>query len=240
MSAHAEAIRPPTGRYLYAGMAMAMLATVLVGFAPTFYLRAAFAAPPSTALVQLHGILFSAWIILFLTQTVLIARGRTAVHRRLGIGGAILAMALLPVGVITAVTAARLGRGLPGIDPLRFLAIPLTTICVFAATVGTAIHFRRRSDCHKRLMLVATIGIMTPAIVRLLLHTGLGTSAPPLAFVLTDLVFVPCLLVDKVRYGRIHPALLWGIGLLLLSQIGRVLVMRTDAWMAVATWLTRL
>ena len=60
-----------------------------------------------------------------------------------------------------------------------------------------------------------------------------------LGLLLTDLFFVPCLIVDKLRYGRIHPAFLWGIGLLMLSQIGRLLVMRTDAWLSIATWLIR-
>ena len=239
MSAHADAIRLTSDRTFYRGMAIAMLLTVFVGFAPTFYLRSAFGEAPSTPLVQLHGILFSTWMLLFLTQTVLVAQGKTAMHRRLGIAGAMLAFALLLVGVMTALTAAKLGHGPPDIDPVRFLAIPLTTILVFATTVASAIHFRRRSDFHKRLMLVATIGILTPAIARMLMQLGLGASAPPLGFVLTDLFFVPCLIVDKVRYGRIHPAFLWGFGLLMLSQVGRVLILRTDAWLAVATWLTR-
>lgn len=216
-----------------------MVITVFVGFAPTFYLRAGFGSPPSTPLLQLHGILFSAWMLLFLTQTLLIANGSTALHRRLGFGGAMLAVTLLVVGVMTAITAAKLGRGPPGVDPMRFLAIPLTAILVFATTVGAALYFRRRSEFHKRLMLVATIGILTPAIARMLMQWGLGASAPPLGFVLTDVFFVPCLIVDKLRYGRIHPAFLWGIGLLMLSQVGRVLIMRTDTWMAIAQWLTR-
>ena len=239
MSAHAEAVRRASDRPFYASMAVAMLLTVLVGFAPTFYLRSAFGTAPSTPLVQLHGILFSAWMLLFLTQTVLVAQGKTAVHRRLGVGGAMLTVALLVVGVMTAIAAAKRGIAPGGADPLRFLAIPLTTISVFAATVGAAIHLRRRSEFHKRLMLVATIGIMTPAIVRMLMHSGMGASAPPVGFVLTDLFFVPCLIVDRLRYGKIHPAFLWGIGALIVSQVGRVVVMRTDAWMAIANWLTR-
>ncbi len=239
MSAHAESIRLPSDRYFHAGMATAMVITVFVGFAPTFYLRAGFGSPPSTPLLQLHGILFSAWMLLFLTQTLLIANGNAALHRRLGVGGAMLAVTLLVVGVMTAITAAKLEHGPPGIDPVRFLAIPLTTIVVFAATVGAALYLRRRSEFHKRLMLVATIGIMTPAIARMLMQWDLGASAPPLGFVLTDLFFVPCLIVDKLRYGRIHPAFIWGIGLLMLSQIGRVLIMRTDTWMTIAQWLTR-
>jgi len=239
VSVDAGSVRLPSDRYFHAGMALVMLLTVFVGFAPTFYLRPAFGGPPATPLVHLHGILFSAWMLLFLTQTLLIAHGNKALHRRLGIVGAMLALALLVVGVMTAVTAARIGHAPPGVDAVRFLAIPLTTILVFAATVGTAIHLRRRSDFHKRLMLVATIGILTPAIARMLLHSGFGAAAPPLGLLLTDLFFVPCLIVDKLRYGRIHPAFLWGIGLLMLSQIGRLLVMRTDAWLSIATWLIR-
>jgi len=37
----------------------------------------------------------------------------------------------------------------------------------------------------------------------------------------------------------VHPAYWWGGGLLLGSQIGRLALSGTSAWLAFATWLTR-
>ncbi|HMM68137.1 MAG TPA: hypothetical protein PKC03_14460, partial [Dokdonella sp.] len=176
------------------------------------------------------------WMLLLLAQTVLVATGRTAVHRRLGMAGAVLAVALFVVGAMTAIAAARRGQAFQGVDPLPFLAIPLATILVFIGTVATALWFRRRSDIHKRLMLIATIGALTPAIARMNIELG-PWHGPPLALFLTDLFVLPCLINDRLRIGRIHPAYLWGAGILLFSQIGRLLVMRTDAWLVFAAWL---
>ena len=41
-----------------------------------------------------------------------------------------------------------------------------------------------------------------------------------------------------IAHGRIHPAFLWGGVLLMLSLRVRFAVGRTDAWLAVAGWLT--
>ena len=237
MSTLAMSVRSRSDRLFHVGMAVAMLATVFAGFAPTFYLRSAHTSVPLTPLVQLHGTLFSAWMLLLLTQALLVANGRIGVHRRLGIAGAILALALFVVGVMTAIAAVSRGQPIKGIEPLPFLAIPLATILVFVCTVAAALWFRRRSDVHKRLMLIATIGALTPAIARMDIALG-PLHGPPLALFLTDLFVIPCLINDRLRIGRIHPAYVWGAGALLFSQIARLLIMRTDTWLSIATWLT--
>lgn len=44
---------------------------------------------------------------------------------------------------------------------------------------------------------------------------------------------------DRSAHGRIHPALLWGGGLLMLSLPTRFAFSQTDAWLAIARWLIR-
>jgi hypothetical protein len=237
LSAPAVSLRSRSDRLFHVGMASAMLVTVFIGFAPTFYLRSAQSGMLLTPLLQLHGLLFSAWMLLLLTQTVLIAGGHAGAHRRLGMVGAVLALALFIIGAMTAIAAARRGQAFQGVDPLPFLAIPLATILVFVGTVAAALWFRGRSDVHKRLMLIATIGVLTPAIARMNIELG-PLHGPPLALFLTDVFVLPCLLNDWRRLGRLHPATLWGAGILLVSQIARLLIMRTGAWLSIATWLT--
>src|ERR1700682_958818 len=91
----------PLGAYdrvFYGGMAIAMALTVLAGVAPTYYLRffgdgprATVSGGPFTSLVHVHGALFTGWVVLFIVQTALVATHRVAVHRRLGVAGAVLA-----------------------------------------------------------------------------------------------------------------------------------------------------
>jgi len=47
-------------------------------------------------------------------------------------------------------------------------------IMVFGALVGAAIVLRRQSDSHKRLMLLATISLLTAAVGRFLRQLGMG------------------------------------------------------------------
>ena len=61
-------------RLFFSTMAIAAAVTVFVGFAPSYYLRPS-TLPPLAPLVQLHGIVFTSWFLLFATQTRLLPRG---------------------------------------------------------------------------------------------------------------------------------------------------------------------
>ena len=67
-------------------------------------------------------------------QTRLIAGRRTPLHRRLGVVGGLLAVAMLIVGTMAAIASARRGFTPPGgPPPLTFLIIPLGDLLVFAS-----------------------------------------------------------------------------------------------------------
>jgi hypothetical protein len=68
-------------------MALLMLVTVFVGFAPSYYLAGLFRAALASPIIHVHGALFSCWILLRVTQTSLVSAGRGDVHRRLGMAG---------------------------------------------------------------------------------------------------------------------------------------------------------
>jgi hypothetical protein len=221
-------------RVFYTGMACVLLAIVFAGFAPTYFLKGYFGAPPLTPLVHLHGALYTAWTVLFLMQAVLVAGHRTDIHRRTGAVGALLALAMLPVGVLTAVRAAANGLAPPGLDPLVFLVVPLGAVVVFAVLIGAALLARSTPETHKRLMLLATISLMTPAIARL----GFVGPKPLLALGLTNALIVVPIAYDLVVRRRLHRAYLWG-GLFIVLSEARLLLGRTDAWRAFAQWLTQ-
>ena len=73
--------------------------------------------------------------------------------------------------------------------------------------VGAALYLRQQSQTHKRLMLLATLALLTPAIARL---PGIAAAGPPAFWGLTDLFIVACFVYDRVTSGRIHPAFKWG------------------------------
>ena len=95
-------IRRRRERWFYVAMSIAVVVTVFAGFAPTFFLRPYYTSAPLMPLLKVHGVVFTSWIALFLAQTLLIARHRVDVHRRLGIVGGVIAVLMVatPSGTI--------------------------------------------------------------------------------------------------------------------------------------------
>lgn len=224
-------------RRLYSWAAVVAALIVVAGFAQTFYLKDVFGAPALSALLLALGTIMTFWFVLFIVQLRLVAAGRTDLHRRLGVFGAILVVLVLAVGVTTAVDAARRGASpAPEITPLMFMAIPLVDLVVFAILVGAALWNRWRSDIHKRRMLLATLSIFTPAIARIPL-AFIQQGGLPVVFGLTVLSVIICVVVDTVRNRRLHPAFGWGGTLVVASVPLRLLLARTAAWKQFATWV---
>lgn len=229
----------PAERRFFGGMALAMLAVVVLGFSRSFFLRPLFPDHPSATetIFYVHGAVFFAWMVLLVLQTSLIAGGRVALHRRIGPFGALLAAVVVVLGVHAALMAASRATGFTRIPvpPLQFLAVPLFDIALFGAFVGLAIARRRDAQSHKRWMLLATTNLVTAAVARL---PGIVSLGPPAFFGLTDLFIVALAVWDWRTRGRLHPATLWGGALIILSQPLRLVVSGTDGWLALARWAT--
>ena len=222
-------------RRLYTWAAVLIVLIVLTGFARTYYLKGVFGTPALPGLVHLHGIVMTLWVAFFVVQVRLIAAHRTNLHRRLGAIGGLLAGVVVLVGVVTAIGGARRGAS-PGPPPLVFLAIPLGDMLVFTSFVAAGLFFRRRSDIHKRLMLLSCAGFLTAAVARVPLGF-IETGGPLVFFGLTDLCVLACVVYDTVKQRRLHPAFGWGLLFIVASQPLRLMLSGTQAWMSFATWL---
>lgn len=235
------------GRYdrvFYSSMAIGMAVTALIGFGPTYYTRifghlpmSTLSGGPMTPLVHTHGVLFTAWVVLFIVQTALVAQHRVAMHRRIGIAGALLAASMVIVGTLTALKMAARGSAPAGVDPLSFSMIPLSDMFFFAVFVAAALHMRTNREAHKRLMLLAYVSIIVAAVARLPGVLPLG----PFAFFGLAFVFILVgIIYDIVSRHRVHPVYIWGGGMLALSVPLRLAVSRTDLWKSVAQGLSSL
>lgn len=193
-------------RVFFGGMGLAMTLTVFMGFAPTYYLMRP-EAPPLTPLLHGHAFFATTWMLLFMTQTGLIAARRADLHRHLGIFGAIVAAVLTILLTMTSIA----NRGFT-----NRLVFSAGAILMFVTYVAAGLVHRRHPDAHKRLMLLATISLLAPAIARLKLpflpHGSVGPNLGALLFLL------PTLAYDFATLRRIHPALLWG-GLFMIAML---------------------
>jgi asparagine N-glycosylation enzyme membrane subunit Stt3 len=137
---------------------------------------------------------------------------------------------------VTAIDAAR--RGMPvGPPPLVFLAITLSVVVVFAIFVAAALYMRKRSDYHKRLMALATLTVIQPAVARVAVDVT-GIFHPLLFFGITDVMLVLFIAWDTIRNRRLHPAFGWGMLFFIISQPVRFVIAGSGPWLEVAKWLT--
>jgi hypothetical protein len=227
-------------------MAIALAVAVFWGFAPTFFLRAFITTRDLSGLLILHGFVYTGWIVLFIVQTMLVARHRTDLHRVLGVAGIAWAVAVVAIGIAV---------GMGGWGPNRRAAWealdgPMASFAflamsnpgnpmLFGLFVASAIWFRRQRETHKRLMLLACLAIMDAAMARLLDDVGWPIALTPRGFVaesnvyqvLSPLIspagfenlnvlpfFIALVVYDFVKTGRLHAATLYGGLVLFLFQ----------------------
>lgn len=204
-------------RLFYVGMSAAMVLVVLIGFAPSFYLRTQLGgAPLATPWVLAHAIANSAWMLLMLAQTGLVAGGRSDLHRRLGVAGALLAVAMVMLGLYVGIdyiarnSTVLLSGG--AVAERLFLCASLIGIVKFGGFVTAAVLLRGRPSAHRVLMLFATITVMSAATVRL---PVIGTLPAAVALVLV--AFNGSALAYDIYLNKgLRPAAGWAFGLTLL------------------------
>jgi hypothetical protein len=259
VSAGRSATRPGPrfDRWFFPGMVLAMMAMVLTGFAH-FYWRGglilALSGPAhalhdlgasghirwAELLQNLHGPVGSAWMMLLLVQASLASARRVRIHRRLGLIG----LALSVLVVLTSFGAAadvmsKCARSCtPEVleDLQRFYATVDVDLLIFTVLIACAFAMRKRAATHKRLILMATISILSPAPFRYAFVQGSVEGA-----LLITYVFVLLLVVyDLWSLHEVHQATLWsGCFMISAQQIGFP-IGRTAAGHAFATWLTSL
>ena len=225
-------------RWLVVVILLLELAVIVVGFSRSYFSRGLVFAPLPGFIVHLHGALMSLWYLVFLVQAVLIASGKRANHRLLGV----MAFALMPFIFITGllVSSHMLSRNATagGFDPFTFSVIPFSGMLAFASFGFVAWRFRRDHEVHWRLLLISSAGMTTAAFARW-----------PLPFFWVDYyraydasyIFLLLLIAyDFITRHRIHRATWLGsLCLIMLDQSTRW-TGPSLAWHQIAAWLQSL
>ena len=146
-------------RFFFA-LSVTYLLIVILGFAPTFYLRA-FVGFENQANIGLpaglifHGVIMTCWYVLFAFQSFLIRRGDVLLHRKFGVVGIALASLVVITSIITNV-----GIASKAIDDggAEFVIVAnFASLVLFSVFFSAAIAFRKKPDSHKRLMTCASL-----------------------------------------------------------------------------------
>lgn len=220
--------------------AVAMLLFVLAGFSSSFYLRGIVvsraSAPAPEPYLIIHGGVMTAWYVLFVVQSYLIARGRSVEHRMLGTLGAFVAAAVALTGAyVSARFPSHLAAlGLPSDQVMQVGLVTaianLVILTWFIAFVTAAILLRRHREWHGRLMLWSYFITLPPAFANgpddgaRLLGPMVETYLPgwPVVPLLFALLWASMLAVEWRARKRIHPATLV-CPFLVLASVGTII-----------------
>lgn len=237
------ALAAPRHEHLFfSGMALLLLTTVFVGFAPTYYLAGIVPAPEPgrlnlpSGIVRVHAVVATLWMLLFGAQVSLAAVHRTHLHRRLGGFGLLLACAMVVTGFMAG-TDTLMRNVPPGLAELLFI-VNFTMVALFAVLMAFAFRMRNTPPAHKRLILVANIALLFAPLIRI-------PTAPlylniPAATRASYLFLLPILLYDFWSMGRIHPATLWPSAILVFVYEVRFVLAKTASWHDFSAWMRSL
>jgi hypothetical protein len=216
-------------------MVALLLATVLYGFARSYFLAGVFRAPLPNTLIHIHGAVFTCWMLLLITQTSLISTGRVDIHRKLGLAGFGLACLMIILGVLAATDA--LARNFvpsgAAFDAKTFYTVPMGDMLIFSTIVFFAYRFRSNPSIHKRLILIASIALMDAPLGRVpfLNQSHLVSDIACYSF------FVLLFLYDWWSTGKIQRVTIWATLFVIIVEELRVPVGMTAPWHVFATWM---
>jgi hypothetical protein len=220
-------------RGFFGGTAFLLCVVVVIGFTPTYFGAGVFRAPLPSPILHIHGAVFSLWMILFLVQTAFIGAHRVRWHRTLGTVAFCLPPLMVVLGMIAAVDALHRGVRIGPLTPEVSLAIPLLGIFAFAVVITASWRTRRRPDAHKRLILLATMGLTEAAWGRFPWNR-MGIA--PAAGAVGGLGILVLLLVayDLIALHRVHRSTMWAAPFTFALSAFAVPIGMTAAWHAFA------
>lgn len=222
----------------YPLMAIVLVAFVTIGFSRTYYLRFLSDLPPMQPVLQLHGLVLTAWLALFVAQTQLVAAHRVDVHRKLGMLGILLALVVVATGVAAMLVSAATPRVTQlGLTSAQASIVPLVAITQFAVLVTAGVALRRRSSLHKRFMLLAMIGVVGPPTARLIALLALRQYALLIQMSMIAVFVTVCLVYDWRKNRVVHPVFAIGGVVLILLWPLRYAVARSETWQPIGQWL---
>lgn len=223
----------------YVIVSVVALAIVIGGFSLTYLVPVATSSTFSLRpMVHAHGLMYFAWMFLFILQPVLVRVGSTSLHRKVGVGGFVLAAGMVIIGLMTAITGTKLNSPVlteGGLTAKEFLIVPITDMILFTLYLAVALGKLRNFEAHKRLMILATLSILPAAVGRI---GGLLEISNFLFILLIQhSILYAGVIFDLVTRRKIHPVYIWGGLLLVAVHLARFPLAATDLWGAIADWL---
>lgn len=229
-------------------MSSLFLVVALAGFARSFYLRSYFEFPELPVHLYVHGIALTAWFLLAFLQPLLIKFRLTTAHRKSGYIGILVALGVVASGIWTVFM-----RDASEIDDFPNRAAGnLASLVMFSACFALAVWFRRQSAVHKRLMLIASMPLVSPALDRVARIPAVNEFLGPLlswfpapteiafATLAFLLLLMSVVLYDLISARRVLPGTYWGLfSVLVITPAATFAIMSSGAWVTFVRWVVQ-
>lgn len=210
-------------------MAAWFILIVLTGFIPDSVMKIGMVRagthPPFPLILHVHAVLMGSFLLLLLAQSVMMATGRSALHKQVGIAAFVLVPAMIVVGIILAPTIYHMvwngaHHGSPQVQAALtpvisqledILLLQLHAGLLFGIFMAMALRARNlNSGFHKRMVFLATALPLAASIDRMWWLPNTLPSSPMGTDGYILLAVSPLFLWDLIRNRRIHEAyLVW-------------------------------
>jgi hypothetical protein len=231
---------PAKPHVFFAWSAIVMAVIVVLSFPLTYFLPLVTASKQFQMLHHVHGLVFFAWIGLYVWQTQLAMRGKMARHRELRLLGFTLTGAVILLGYWMAQRAAesRITSGFTA--PYEVTWYKIVDISLFSLLMLASILLvTKHKEWHRRLTFVAALCLVIPAATRWTLK--LPYFDPFTLDIVAYVVFSPFLialaLYDFRTMGRLHRTTITCIAILLPLQVSSAWIARSEWWNNSAPWI---
>lgn len=144
----------------FTAVATAMLAFTLVGFGDNLFTNVSQPSNFDPKFI-VHGLASLAWMVLLVVQSLLITARNPRLHRRLGLAGLVVAIAVTLSTLYIFVAGWKGWNHMGAEAKANRLLLP-----AYALLVALAVWNRARPMLHKRLMLLATFCMLGPVLAR--------------------------------------------------------------------------
>ncbi len=219
-------------RYFYFAMGLLAASIVVAGFSQTVNANLFHPAVPRPTILWFHGAAFSGWLLFYIFQSALVRTHNVKLHRSLGWFGAGLGVVMVALGFTTAVVMGRFDIHVlhePGVED--FLLIPFYDMVAFGTLLTLAILWRKKPELHRRLLFIATVGLLDAAFGR---FQYLYLNA--LFFWCLDGVIVLGMVRDLIVNRRVHKVYWIAVPTIVALQFGvnYTWLHASPWWMAIA------
>lgn len=191
-------------RFFFVAMACLFCILALLGFVPS-YQAMKDGSYSVHWVVHIHGALMSGWLLIFLSQSILAAKGNLNFHRQLGIISVGLGVLVwFSMGIVSFRVLIGFPPQIENI-PLNVLLVQMSGMNLFGLFFIWGILVRKKDiSAHKRLLLLATLVLLQAAIGRIQWLPLTGIENPLVFFLYADALLIPLFIYDLLTIRRIH------------------------------------